>query len=488
MNNVVTDFYRCPETLIGFEADAHTSSPNGFFNFGTGTICYGRASCGVPAHAVTDRLVDLRSQATFEGCTLRLPFDVSQVVENLRCERYANNGYTGKSNILGSEVMRKVYYAVRPLMPIAVRKHFQRAYHRKWDRLPFPKWPVDNTVEQILKNVLRLHLNSGRGATGRRIPFIWFWPDGASGCVMVTHDVETKAGFEYIPRLMDINDTFGIKASFQIVPEKQYPVPPKDLATIRNRGFEVAIQDLTHTGNLFDDRERFFERAQSINRYVREWKASGFRSGRMYRNPEWYSALNISYDMSIPNVASLDPQRGGCCTVFPYFIGDIVELPLTTIQDYSLFHILGSRSMDLWEQQIQQILRENGLISILVHPDYITQPNESALYQKLLKRLSEARRNENVWIPLPRDVDSWWRERSRMRIVAKDGRFCIEGPGRERARIAYASLVKDEVVYSLEDGKRLPSRGPSVLGLVAAMSFPLIQSLTEFLPAFASAT
>ena len=53
--------------------------------------------------------------------------------------------------------------------------------------------------------------------------------------------------------------------------------------------------------------------------------------------------------MSVPNVAHLEPQRGGCCTVMPYFVGDVLELPLTTIQDYSLFHILGDYSTTLWK-------------------------------------------------------------------------------------------------------------------------------------------
>jgi hypothetical protein len=28
--------------------------------------------------------------------------------------------------------------------------------------------------------------------------------------------------------------------------------------------------------------------------------------------------LCFAYDMSIPNVAHLDPQRGGCCTIMPF--------------------------------------------------------------------------------------------------------------------------------------------------------------------------
>ena len=67
----------------------------------------------------------------------------------------------------------------------------------------------------------------------------------------------------------------------------------------------------------------------------------------MYREQEWFDAFEFSYDMSVPNAAHLEPQRGGCCTVMPYFVGDLLELPLTTTQDYSLFHILGDYSISL---------------------------------------------------------------------------------------------------------------------------------------------
>ena len=38
--------------------------------------------------------------------------------------------------------------------------------------------------------------------------------------------------------------------------------------------------------------------------------------------PIGWQRLDFSFDMSIPNVAHLDPQRGGCCTIMPYFIGN----------------------------------------------------------------------------------------------------------------------------------------------------------------------
>ncbi len=52
------------------------------------------------------------------------------------------------------------------------------------------------------------------------MPFIWFWPDGANGCAILTHDVEAEPGRDFCETLMDLDDEYGIKASFQLVPEK----------------------------------------------------------------------------------------------------------------------------------------------------------------------------------------------------------------------------------------------------------------------------
>ena len=100
----------------------------------------------------------------------------------------------------------------------------------------------------------------------------------------------------------------------------------------------------------------------------------------MYRNISWYDALDVSYDMSVPNVSHLDPQQGGCCTVFPFFVGNIVELPVTMTQDYSLFHILGQYSTDLWIEQSKRIRQKNGLISVIVHPDYLISQKARQVY------------------------------------------------------------------------------------------------------------
>lgn len=136
--------------------------------------------------------------------------------------------------------------------------------------------------------------------------------------------------------------------------------------------------------------------------------------------------------------------------MFPYFIGDILELPVTTTQDYPLFYILRQNCLTLWKTQVRLILEKYGLVSFIVHPDYIIEEKNQQTYKDLLGYLSQLRREENVWTALPREIDSWWRARAQMRLVSEDGKWRIEGPQKERARVAYARLENDRLVYHKE--------------------------------------
>lgn len=249
---------------------------------------------------------------------------------------------------------------------------------------------------------------------------------------------------------MDIDESFGVRSSFQIVPEGRYMVEPSFLQMIRDRGFEINVHDLKHDGLLYGNRGEFFKSARRISRYAREYGAEGFRSGMLYRNPEWFDAYEFSYDMSIPNVGHLDAQRGGCCTVMPYFVGNLVELPLTCTQDHTLFNVLGDYSISLWKRQIGMIRANHGLISVLVHPDYLLNSRAQTVYGELLNHLCELRDNDSVWTPRPREAAAWWRQRREMRLVKKDGAWKVEGPGKERARIAYAHVHQGGLEYKLE--------------------------------------
>ncbi|MGC2465694.1 MAG: hypothetical protein WA517_10900 [Candidatus Acidiferrum sp.] len=305
-------------------------------------------------------------------------------------------------------------------------------------------------MDRLHEKILRLSMEA-RGV--HKIPFIWFWPDGAPSCLIMTHDVETSKGRDFTSELMNLDESYGIRASFQVIPEKRYDVPEEYVLEIKKRGFEFNIHDLNHDGHLYRERAEFLKRAARINDYLRRYQARGFRAGAMYRNPDWYDAFEFSYDMSVPNVAHLEPKRGGCCTVMPFFIGNILELPLTATQDYSLFHILKDYSIDLWKKQLGLIRENHGLMSFIAHPDYLIDRENRAIYECLLDYLKKMVELESVWNPLPGDVDVWWRARSKMILVPRENSWEIEGPEAERARIAYAVLEDGRLRFEVERKK-----------------------------------
>jgi hypothetical protein len=441
MNAILTNYFRCPEDLVKFERKGTLSANNGYFRLGQDATCFGAYSGAKPAEFPNGQLRDASLDISVQDGVAFLPFDPSQVAENLRCELYVGDWRSG----MPMAALTKMYYFVRPALPVAIRKHLQKFHLRLRNNLPFPRWPLDSSVDNMLRQLLLLSL---RTSGLPRIPFIWFWPDGAPSASIMTHDVETEAGRDFCSTLMDINSAFGISASFQVIPEERYAVSKQFLDSIRDRGFEVAVHDLNHDGHLYHNRKQFLERATRINSYRKEFAADGFRAGVLYRKQLWYDALKFSYDMSVPNVASLDPQRGGCCTVMPYFLGDLLEIPVTTTQDYTLFFILNDYSIDLWKQQIDLIIEKHGLLSFIVHPDYIVNSRECDVYKALLAHLVRLRDELGVWSTTPREIDRWWRQRASMSLVQCNGDWLIEGEGKERARVAYASEKDGRLVFS----------------------------------------
>jgi hypothetical protein len=443
MRKCLFEYFRCPEEFDRIVSCEDHSAPTGYFTFGGDAMCFAPYHAQMSTPSPAESLKDALAEVVVKSGKVYLPFDPAVAVNNLQQEAYVGEWREGALSIL-----TQIYYFLRPVLPVIARRHLQKLHLGNWSNLPFPSWPVDCSIDNLMRRLMSLSL---RACGEAQIPFIWFWPDGHSSCAIMTHDVETQAGYELCSSLMEVDEMFGIKASFQVIPEERYDVRPGLMAEIRRRGFEICVHDLNHDGHLYRDREQFLARAVKINAYGKEFGASGFRAAVLYRKQLWFDALDFSYDMSVPNVAHLDPQRGGCCTVMPYFLNGILEIPVTTIQDYSLYNILNDYSISIWKKQTKIIMEKHGCMSFIVHPDYVMQPRALATYKELLEHLNLLRNEKNVWVTIPGEVNRWWRQRASMRLVKTDQGWRIEGEGAERAQIAWASEKDGCLVFSLHD-------------------------------------
>ena len=121
------DRYLCPEHFVDMQLIGQLSDDAGYFRFGQNTTCYGRSASGYRTSRADATLYDALANVTVHGTTVGLPFDPTDVIDNLRLERYANqDGGGGLSR--WERLLKDIYYLFRPLMHIRLRKHVQRAH------------------------------------------------------------------------------------------------------------------------------------------------------------------------------------------------------------------------------------------------------------------------------------------------------------------------------------------------------------------------
>jgi peptidoglycan/xylan/chitin deacetylase (PgdA/CDA1 family) len=340
---------------------------------------------------------------------------------------------------------RDVYYRVKPLVPRSAQLALRRAYARRQRAHPFPHWPIEPLLVDHLERRIRAALAARED---RELPFVWFWPHGHAHAVVLTHDVEGPAGLANIDRVLEIERRYGL-ASWWTFCAEWYPIPDGTFDRLRDAGCEVGLHGITHDNRLFRNRASFEAQLPKVHHYLREWGAEGFRSPSTYRNAAWMPELGARFDSSFPDTDPFQPTAGGCCAIFPYFLRDMVELPITLPQDQVLWEILGERTTDLWTAKAAWVSEHHGLTTLLVHPDYVGRADRLALYERFVAHLASL---HGAWHALPGEVASWWRAR---RDLGADAPHAVGARAREeRGRIVF------------EIGENRPGRPPGGDGTV----------------------
>lgn len=371
-------------------------------------------------------------------------------------------------------LLRKTYYHLKPYLPLQVRLQARRYIASRVHSRSGDVWPV-------------------RQCSRHKPPHWPGWPGGKKFAVVLTHDVEGRRGVSRCLDLAGLEESLGFRSSFNFIPEGEYSTPEELRRELSLRGFEIGVHDLHHDGKLYASRREFQFHAEKINKYLKDWKVCGFRSGFMHHNLDWLHDLDIAYDMSTFDTDPFEPQPDGVDTIFPFWVPAPVgnsplrnsnlgcrtsqpgylELPYTLPQDSTLFLLLEQKSPEVWERKLDWIAQNAGMALLNVHPDYMAFSDQDpspaysiSIYREFLEYV-RSRYSNDAWFALPREV------------AAYCARFRPERPSRSSKRvcmISYSFYESDNRVMRYAEA--LSDRGDSVDVLALnAGSLPKSESL-----------
>jgi hypothetical protein len=256
-------------------------------------------------------------------------------------------------------IINQIFYTLKPLIPRSSQIALRRIIAKQWRRKYAHIWPIDP--------------NSAAPPQG------WpGWPGGKKFALVLSHDVDTLKGYNNVLKLADIEEQMGFRSQFNFVPERYGKIEIGLLDDLKHRGFGIGVHGLNHDGKLFSSKELFNQSAYRINAYLEQWGTKSFTAPSMIRNHEWmHEQLNIDYCVSTFDSDPFEPQSEGAGTIFPYWVQNdssqrrFIELPYTLVQDFTLFVLLGEKSIDIWTQKLDWIASKGGMALLNSHPDYM---------------------------------------------------------------------------------------------------------------------
>jgi len=293
-----------------------------------------------------------------------------------------------------------IYYSTKKYIPRNLQIVFRRLI-AKYKRIKyFDVWPIDPDASVP--------------------PVGWKkWPENKKFALILTHDVDTKKGYENVTRLMEIEKKLDFRSSFNFVPEG-YPVDKQFINFLRQQGFDVGVHGLTHEGKMYLKKDNFSQIVPKINYYLKSWESAGFHSPSMLVHLDWIGDLEVEYDCSTFDSDPFEPINYGVKTIFPFLVNvshrkhDFVELPYTLPQDHTLFIVLREKNTNIWKKKLAWIAANGGMVFVNTHPDYMrfidsnagSESYPSEYYEEFLEFIKNQYKGQ-YWNVLPREMAAY---------------------------------------------------------------------------------
>jgi peptidoglycan/xylan/chitin deacetylase (PgdA/CDA1 family) len=167
---------------------------------------------------------------------------------------------------------------------------------------------------------------------------------------------------------------------------------------------EIALHGYNHDNKFpFLSKEEMKWKLDSLQDSIERYSIKGFRSPSLYRTPLMFDILGefFGWDSSVP-----DTELGkGCCSIFPFLKGKLLEIPLTLSMDSSLI-FLGKKPEDIlddWKKKADLIYKIGGIITLTTHPErhFSANPKMLDVYNKILHHLTE---DKKICFCLPKEL------------------------------------------------------------------------------------
>jgi glycosyltransferase involved in cell wall biosynthesis len=358
-----------------------------------------------------------------------LPFDSQEAISNYWSEAYQTIGKSVVGRNLQAGVVHGYYY-LRPLISRQRQVQLRRALSVLQRRTSFPRWPIESALHDLYEWLFRRIVE----LAGTEVPWLAPWPHGHSWALVLTHDVETRVGYNNLHLLREMERPLGYRSSWNFVPTR-YEVSQTDLVALINEGCEIGVHGLHHDGRDLRSLRTIRRRLPAMREYASRWNASGFRSPATHRVWDWMPLLGFDYDSSYPDTDPFEPNPGGCCSYLPFRNQETVELPITLPQDHTLFLILQHSNGWVWTQKAHHIRSHGGMVLSLTHPDYALDGRVVDAYRGLLETFEA---DSTAWRALPREVSQWWRQRGDSQLEPAENGWRIVGPAAAEGRIRFA--------------------------------------------------
>jgi peptidoglycan/xylan/chitin deacetylase (PgdA/CDA1 family) len=305
------------------------------------------------------------------------------------------------------------------IIPVKLRNALFNTLLRLKKDPKWPNWPIEKSVE-LLRYI---YIKSISIKLNKNIPHIGFWPK-KKFAFSVTHDCDTLSSFKNIESIRDIEKKYNINSSWNIV-SNRYKIDDKTIKQLKYQHCEIGLHGYNHDNKLaFLSRKEIKKRLSKASKIISKYNITGFRSPSLLRNKRFLDTLSehFEYDSSTCDTDLHSPvaMRSGTCTIFPFFIRGMTEIPITMPQDYRLMRMNRTKIQifNIWKEKIDFIEKAGGCATLLTHPDSHIFGSDKYLdvYDKILKYVDK---KNSVWKALPNEISTWWKDRNKAELKGK---------------------------------------------------------------------